>query len=63
MTIAEASDIRDILNDTFDSHDFISEYISRFPSSYGELLIKHNSAHELMPRLQIFSAIILLNCV
>lgn len=43
MTLNEARNICSILKESFDSHDFISEYIFRFPSSYGDLLIKHNN--------------------
>ena len=43
MAIEEFKQIIDLLQDTFDSHTFICEYIYRFPSSYGGLLIKHNN--------------------
>ena len=31
------------MNDEFDSHDFIKEFIWRHPKDYGELLIKHEN--------------------
>ncbi|MGM9844491.1 MAG: hypothetical protein ACI30S_09750 [Muribaculaceae bacterium] len=43
MDIEEFKQIIDLLQDTFDSHAFICEYINRFPTSYGKLLIKHNN--------------------
>ncbi len=45
MTKAQAEVIIKVLDREFDSHDFICEYIYRFPSSYGELLIKHNNVN------------------
>lgn len=43
MDITEAQYIVNLMHNTFDSHDFICEYIYRFPSSYGDLLVKHNN--------------------
>lgn len=43
MTLDESVAICTILADIFDTHDFIREYIYRFPYSYGELLMKHNN--------------------
>ncbi len=31
------------MNDEFDSHDFIKEFIWHHPKDYGELLIKHEN--------------------
>ena len=45
MNIEETLIILSVLDDNFDSHDFIREYINRLPSSYGELLIKHNNVN------------------
>ncbi|MDE7426887.1 MAG: hypothetical protein K2M79_03715 [Muribaculaceae bacterium] len=44
MTTKEAEIIIKLMKPEFDSHDFIFEFINQFPSSYGKLLIKHNSA-------------------
>ncbi|MGN1251620.1 MAG: hypothetical protein ACI4US_01925 [Muribaculaceae bacterium] len=41
--LQEVRNICDILNDNFDSHDFIREFIYRYPSIYGGLLTKHNN--------------------
>ncbi len=43
MTIEEAVNIRNVLSDNFDSHDFIREFIWHYPSIYGGLLTKHNN--------------------
>ncbi|MGM9814720.1 MAG: hypothetical protein ACI3ZX_01230 [Candidatus Aphodosoma sp.] len=43
MAIEEFIQIIDLLQDSFDSHAFICEYIIHFPTPYGKLLIKHNN--------------------
>lgn len=43
ISFEEVDHLIRLMNDTFDSHTFICEYIYRFPSSYGGLLIKHNN--------------------
>jgi hypothetical protein len=49
LNLSDVQVVIDSIEDVrFDSHDFIREYISKFASSYGLLLIKHgnvNTAH------------------
>lgn len=45
MEINEASQIIRLLNDNFDSHDFIRELYVHMPSVYGVFLVRHNNVN------------------
>lgn len=43
MNNGDAEFIIGLLGEEFDSHDFIQKYLKHFPTSYGQLLEKHDN--------------------
>lgn len=43
MTLTEAISVIAELGEHFDSHDFIKDFIFKYPSTYGTMLIKYKS--------------------
>ena len=54
MNINEAQQIVDLMQNRFDSHDFICEYINHFPRSYGQLLVDNNNVNTTHGKIALF---------
>lgn len=42
------------MNSVFDSHDFIKEFIWRYPTIYGEMLVKYDNVRTTHSQIGIF---------
>lgn len=46
MNIQDCLKVIGYLSENFDSHDFILKLLEKFPSHYGELLVKYKNVNE-----------------